>query len=149
MTCRLLAVRYARLAAGRRPMGFHAWLSVLKSVSAFEAYLKEHDAALDPTRVLEFLLLSRGFPRSVFYCLTAAESQLERLVGDDDRSRLLRVMGRVRARAEYCDVQETLASGLDQFLEQLQEDIYAVADAVDRHFFKAGTDLELHTYQTV
>ncbi len=148
MTCRLLAVRYARLAAGRRPMGFHAWLSVLKSVSAFEAYLKEHDAALDPVRVLEFLLLSPTFPRSVLYCLRTAERQLEWLVGDRPEQ-LLRVMGRVRARAEYCDVQDMLASGLDQFLEHLQEDIYAVADAVDLHFFKSGTDLDLHTYQTV
>ena len=29
-------------------MGFHAWVSVLKSVSAYEAYLKAHDASLQP-----------------------------------------------------------------------------------------------------
>ena len=69
MTCRLLSVRYARLAGGEGQSGFHAWVSVLKSVSAYEAYLKAHDASLDPTDVLQFLLLDQEFPRSVLYCL--------------------------------------------------------------------------------
>ena len=46
----------------RRQSGFHAWVSVLKSVSAYEAYLKAHDASLDPTDVLQFLLLDQEFP---------------------------------------------------------------------------------------
>lgn len=149
MGCRLLAVRYAALIGSPRPMGFHAWLAVLKSVSAFEAYLKEHDAALDPARVLEFLLLSPTFPRSVLYALRVAEDQLRELVDSDRGDPLERRIGRVRARAEYCDISEVLETGLDQFLESLQEDIYGVAEAVNRHFFRAGTDLDLHAYQSV
>ena len=149
MGCRLLAVRYAALLRSERPMGFHAWVAVLKSVSAFEAYLKEHDAALDPTRVLEFLLLSPTFPRSVLYSLRVAEDQLATLVGPDRSSSVERTIGRVRARAEFCDIDEVLATGLDQFLETLQTDIYDVAEAVDRHFFRVGTELDLHAYKSV
>lgn len=148
MTCRLLAVRYARLLHAGRPMGFHAWLAVLKSVSAYEAYLKAHDASFEPTKVLEFLLLSPTFPRSVLFALRVAESQLDRLAVGDERANLMRLVGRVRARAEFCDIDEVLRGGLDQFLESLQADIYDVARAVDQHFFRAGTDLELHAYQS-
>ncbi len=148
MTCRLLAVRYARLVDSGGSMVFHSWLAVLNSVSAFEAYLKEHAAALTPTDVLEFLLRSPDFPRSVLYGLRAAERQIERLVSDDRRSSLERCIGRVRARVEYSDVEEVLEGGLDQFLESLQSDIYEVAAEVDLHFFQSGTDLELHAVES-
>lgn len=148
MTCRLLGVRYARLVRGDRQMGFQAWLAVLKSVSAYEAYLKAHDASFDPTRVLEFLLLSGTFPRSVLFSLRVAEAQLSHLASDGGLTDLTKLMGRVRARAEFCDLDRVLASGLDQFIEVMQADILDVARAIDRHFFRAGTDLEIHAYQT-
>lgn len=148
MTCRLLAVRYARLASGAQPMGFHAWVAVLKSVSAFEAYLKEHEAALEPNHVLEFLLLSETFPRSVLYCLRVSETQLEVLT-TGGRSTAQRLLGRVRAGCEFAAVDEVLASGLDQFLDELQRDIFDVAQAVDSHFFRAGTDLDLRAFESI
>lgn len=149
MACRLLAVRYARLVARGGQMGFHTWVSVLKSVSAYEAYLKAHDASLDPTNVLEFLLLDQQFPRSVLYCLQQVESQLQVLTTEPHQTNVERVIGRVRAKAEFCDIETIIVDGLDQFLEELQGDIYAVAEAVDAHFFRSGTDLELHTVRAI
>ncbi len=147
MTCRLLAVRYARLAAADGPTGFHAWVSVLKSVSAYEAYLKAHDAALNPTHVLEFLLLDKEFPRSVLYCLQQVERMLGLIIGSGDQSSLTRAIGRVRARAEFCDVAAIVGAGLEIFLEELQKEIYDVSDELEERFFRAGTDLELHSYR--
>jgi len=148
MTCRLLAVRYAGLSRSETPMGFHAWVSVLKSVSAYEAYLKAHDASLHPTRVLEYLLLDRDFPRSVFYCLRTVEDQLTILTGRSQQTAVGRAIGRVRARAEFCDIEDILDDGLDQFLQSLQVEIYDVAEEVEAHFFKSGTDLQLHSYRS-
>jgi uncharacterized alpha-E superfamily protein len=148
MTCRLLAVRYAGLSSSEIRMGFHAWVSVLKSVSAYEAYLKAHDASLDPTSVLEYLLLNREFPRSVLYCLRTVEDQLTILAGPSQTTSVGRAIGRVRARAEFCDIEAILDAGLDEFLESLQVEIYEVANEVDLHFFKSGTDLQLHAYRS-
>ncbi|HVR80303.1 MAG TPA: alpha-E domain-containing protein [Acidimicrobiia bacterium] len=147
MTCRLLAVRYARLAGEEAEMGFHTWASVLKSVSAYEAYLKAHDASLNPTKVLEFLLLSQEFPRSVLYCLQLVERLLERLAESPQQTPVERAIGRVRARAEFCDISVIVNEGLDQFLEELQKEIYDVSEEVEEHFFRAGTDLQLHSYR--
>lgn len=148
MTCRLLAVRYARLDRSGTDMGFHAWVSVLKSVSAYEAYLKAHDASFSPSSVLEYLLLDRDFPRSVLYCLRTVEDQLGKLTDRDQRAQLSRVIGRVRARVEFCDIEGILANGLDQFLESVQGDIYELAEAVDERYFRTGTDLQLHSYRS-
>ncbi|HEY7469727.1 MAG TPA: alpha-E domain-containing protein [Acidimicrobiia bacterium] len=147
MTCRLLAVRYARLAAREEKMGFHAWVSVLKSVSAYEAYLKTHDASLDPTDVLEFLLLDQEFPRSVLYCLQHVERLYDQLEGPDEHSSAERAIGRVRARAQYCDIEAIVNEGLDEFLEDLQKEIYEVSNEIEEQYFRAGTDLQLHSYR--
>lgn len=149
MACRLLAVRYARMVNSGRGMAFHAWVSVLKSVSAFEAYLKEYRAALDANKVLEFLLLSPEFPRSVLFCLREAEALLIQLADGETRPDVLRLVGRVRARTEFCDIDEILGEGLDTFLERLQGDIYAVADQADAYFFRSGTELDLHSFESI
>jgi uncharacterized alpha-E superfamily protein len=147
MTCRLLSVRYKAL-GGTREMEYHWWAGLLSSVSAFEAYLKEHRASVDPARVLEFLLLSPGFPRSVLFCLRATELQLDALVPVDQRVAAQRLLGRVRAGVEYCDVEELVVVGLGEFLDHLQVDIWKVGEAIDAHFFRHGADLDLHAYMS-
>jgi uncharacterized alpha-E superfamily protein len=147
MTCRLLAVRYARLAGSESQIGFHAWVSILKSVSAYEAYLKAHDASLNPTNVLEFLLLDQEFPRSVLYCLQQVERLLGLLAEPGQQTNVERAIGRVRARAEFCDIATLVNGGLDPFLEELQREIYEVSEEVEDHYFRAGTDLQLHSYR--
>ncbi len=145
MTCRLVAVRYKAL-GGTRELEFHWWAGLLSSVSAYEAYLKEHQAAMDPAHVLEFLLVSPGFPRSVLFCLRATEQQLDALIPADRRVEAQRLLGRVRAGVEYCDVEDLLVTGLGEFLDRLQEDISKVGEAINAHFFRHGADLDLHAY---
>ena len=79
MTCRLLNVRYSQLVDGDAPLAFHDWVAVLKSVSALEAFRKRYRASMDAVSVVEFLLLSREFPRSVLFALQTAEGQLSHL----------------------------------------------------------------------
>jgi uncharacterized alpha-E superfamily protein len=141
MTCRLLGVRFALFDANG-PVTFHHWVAVLNSVSAFEAYVKAYKGAMDPAEVLEFLLLSRDFPRSVLFCLQAAERQLGRLAPPDESIAPLRRLSRVRADLEYRERNE-LDDRLAVFLGRLQDDIRQVADAVAAHFFRSGISPEL------
>ena len=71
MTCRLLDVRYSQLVTAGAKGGFHHWLQTLKSASGSEAFRRRYRASMDPADVVEFLLLSRTFPRSVLYSLQA------------------------------------------------------------------------------
>jgi uncharacterized alpha-E superfamily protein len=149
MTCRLLNVRYAQLTASEHA-GFHDWVGVLKSASAFEAYRKSYQARMDPAQVVEFLLFREDFPRSVLFCLRAAESGLARLGPLGQVTRPQRLLGRIRAELEYRDIDELLEEGLHDFLDRVQEQVWAVADAVADQFFRheLRSDLQLHAHRT-
>lgn len=137
MTCRLLNVRYAQLE--RRGADSHDWVSVLKSAGAFEAYRKTHRVTMDAGLVVEFLLWNETFPRSVLFCLRAAEAGLAALCGAEPSrpgARSQRLLGRIRAELEYRDIGELLEEGLHDFLDRVQEQVWAVADAVADEFFR-------------
>lgn len=144
MTCRLIDVRYGQLDALRVPSrrgvivedgGFHHWVAVLKSASAFEAYRRRYRSSTDPVDVIEFLLLAEDLPRSVLYCLTSAMRQLEAL-SEGRPSRAVRLLGRTTSSLQYRDVAELLDEDLHDFLEDVQHRIQQVAEAVAEEFFR-------------
>jgi uncharacterized alpha-E superfamily protein len=147
MTCRLLSVRFGTQASSGLHADVHYWMAVLKSVAAFEAYLKVKRAEIERTDVLEFLLLSREFPRSVLFCLRASERELSQLGGGRQPSRPERLLGRLRADLEFSDVGEMLEHGLPDALETLQDGILAVADAVAAQFFRGSHSPALHAFE--
>jgi uncharacterized alpha-E superfamily protein len=146
MTCRLLNVRYAQLTA-TDDTDAHQWRLVLRSASALEAHRRAYRTNVDSSSVVEFLLLSREFPRSVLFCLRAAEGFLAELAPPVPAILAQRLLGRIRAALEFRDVHELLAEDLTRFLDEVQEGVGAVADAVARQFFNL-VDLELHTFET-
>ena len=150
MTCRLLNVRYAQLTSTPHA-GFHDWVGVLKSASSFEAYRKSYKARMDPKHVVEFLLLDDDIPRSLFFCLRAAEGGLNRLVAPGQFTRPQRLLGRLRADLEFRQIDELLAEGLQDFLDRVEQDVWSVADAVADQFFHHGlrSDVEVHTQRAV
>jgi uncharacterized alpha-E superfamily protein len=146
MTCRLLDVRYS----GDQTVGFHHWTGTLKSASAFEAYRRVYRGSMDPADVLEFLLLSRHFPRSVLFCLRRAENDLATLSRVDGLlSRPERLLGRIRADLEYRDVTEIVAHGVPDFLDRLQRGVRQVAEAVAVEYFRNSQELDLHALDAI
>jgi uncharacterized alpha-E superfamily protein len=149
MTCRLLSVRWVQRGSPDPQATYQHWGAVLKSVSAFEAYVRVHHDVMGVAEVLEFLLLSREFPRGVLFCLRSAEDQLARLGPGDRPIPPHRLLGRMRATLEYLDVPELVNDGLQRFLDQLQEGIWQVADSVSLHFFQRGAEHELHSLGSI
>jgi uncharacterized alpha-E superfamily protein len=145
MTCRLLDVRYAQ-SDSDGVGGFHHWMSTLKSASASEAYRKAFRSSMDPEDVIDFLLLSRIFPRSVLFCLRRAEADLNLLGSRDGTlSRPERLLGRIRADLEFREVHEVVAGGLHSFLDQLQRGVRQVAEAVALQYFRSSHEVFLHS----
>jgi uncharacterized alpha-E superfamily protein len=144
MSCRLLNVRYGELSGATDLAGFHLLVGVLKSASASEAYRKTYGAAMDPARVVEFLLLSRTFPRSVLYCLRQAERDLARLTAGDALTRPERIVGRIRAELEFCDVAELLEGGLHGHLDRIQDGVREASDAIAGQYFR-NVHIDLHS----
>ncbi|MCW2648451.1 MAG: hypothetical protein QOF87_2293 [Pseudonocardiales bacterium] len=136
MTARLLAATVST------PSPEDGWIATLRACSAHEAYLRTYQRGVEPQLVLEFLLLDRLFPRSVFHALVVGEEALTRLdpmatqgrAGNDAR----RVIGRTRTDLEFLP-SDAVLEDLPKRLHDLQTAMSEVSDAVSRRFFGDST----------
>ncbi len=116
-------------------------IALLRSCSAFEPFRRSPGSALQPDRVIEYLLLSREFPRAVLFCVNRCLQALESL-GDPgaalrpDHPR--RLLGRLSADLEYLALPDVLGSPLDQFLDGLLLRFNAAGDSITRTFFNTS-----------
>ena len=139
MTTRLLCARYAD--AFERS----GWTTTLRSCSAYESYLRTYRHAVDAASALEFLLLDRLFPRSVYHALTTAELSLDGLdprsarAGVDDEAR--RRLGRLRSELEFLHLDEAMEN-LPGLLERLQHECAEVHAAIAVRYFRETRVIE-------
>lgn len=138
MTARLLAATVST------PAPEDGWIATLRACSAHEAYLRTYQRAVEPQLVLEFLLLDRLFPRSVFHALVVGEDALTRL--DPDAGRVgagndaRRAIGRTRTDLEFLPA-ELVLEDLPKRLHDLQTGMSEVSDAVSRRFFDGSATI--------
>jgi uncharacterized alpha-E superfamily protein len=132
MTARLLLARLP----GPQEL---AWPLLLHACGAYESFIRTHGWAAEPSRVAEFLLLDRLFPRSVLHSLVTAETCLAALnpgpvrMGMDDPAR--RPVGQLRTRLEYADPAQ-LPDELPDLLGQLQEACAEACEAITSRYFQ-------------
>ncbi|MUL64081.1 hypothetical protein BOO86_06350 [Mycobacterium sp. CBMA 234] len=133
MTVRLLLARVGDRASSP------AWVTVLRSAGAHDTYLRTYRGALDAGRVVEFMLLDRLFPRSVFYSLRLAEQHLDELhnrpsdrVGATGEAQ--RLLGRTRSELEFLRPGLVLDS-LESRLLGLQQSCREVGEALALDYF--------------
>jgi uncharacterized alpha-E superfamily protein len=112
---------------------------VLRSAGAHDTYLRTYRGALDARRVVQFLLLDRLFPRSVFHALRQAEACLEQLdhrpttrVGA--RAEAIRLLGKARSDLEFLRPDD-LPEDLTGRLLALQQTVRDVGEAVSLQYF--------------
>src|SRR6202171_3146852 len=94
------------------------WLAVLRSAGSAEAYSRYYSLRVEPTRVLEFLLLNPTFPQLVRFSRVAAWNSLESIsrATADSAGPPVRALGLLQARLEHASVDEVIEYGLEQFL---------------------------------
>src|SRR3954465_9899020 len=94
MTARLLATRSLTEASGP------SWTTILRSVGAYEAYLRTYRGVPSARNAAEFLLLDRLFPRSIIFSVTRAEQMLRDIAPASDRvgigDNAQRLLGQIR-----------------------------------------------------
>src|SRR5689334_1012317 len=133
MTVRLLLSRVGDSASSP------AWVTLLRSAGAHDTYLRTYRGVLDATRVVEFMLLDRLFPRSVFYSLRLAEHNLDELL-HNPQSRIgataeaQRLLGQARSELEFLQPGVLLES-LESRLAGLQATCRDVGEALSLQYF--------------
>lgn len=136
MTVRLLLSRVGDSASSP------AWVTLLRSAGAHDTYLRTYRGVLDATRVVEFMLLDRLFPRSVFYSLRLAEHSLDELdhrphsrVGATAEAQ--RLLGRARSELEFLRPGVLLES-LEERLGAIQQTCRELGEALALQYFHSA-----------
>ncbi len=140
-TSRILDVKYfillPRVEYVDTPYDNIQWAALLKSASALEMYRKRF-RRISPTRVVDFLMFDREFPRAIRHCLINAEESLHRITGSPPglfSNEAERRLGRLRAEIDYADINEVFEVGLHHYLDSFQTKLNAVDDAIFNTFF--------------
>jgi uncharacterized alpha-E superfamily protein len=140
-TSRLLDVKYYILlpsvADVGTPLDDIQWAAVLHSASALEMYRKRH-GHIAPEQIVEFLVLDHEFPRSIHYCLTAANDSLHSISGTPVgmyRNPAEQRLGQLRAELAYADTEHIIKRGLHEFLDGFQTKLNLVDQSIFDTFF--------------
>ena len=133
MTARLLATRSLTEASGP------SWTTILRSVGAYEAYLRTYRGVPSTRNAAEFLLLDRLFPRSILFAVARAETCLREIepagsgrVGFGDQAQ--RLLGQIRSELEYRPIADLLED-LTGHMENVQSATSAASEAIRERYF--------------
>ncbi|RLT37693.1 MAG: alpha-E domain-containing protein [Chloroflexi bacterium] len=113
------------------------WVGLLKSCSAFEAYCRIYTPTLHTGHIAEFLVLSPVLPRSLHFCadrMHQAVQQIASITGGGRSQRLTRLTGRLQAIVRYGQIDEILANGLHNFLNDFIDQCQQIHMAIYRAY---------------
>lgn len=140
-TSRILDVKYHIILPSVEQVGASLdiiqWAALLKSVSAYDMFRKSH-GNITPSNIVEFLVLDKYFPRSIFRCVTQLETSLKLISGSNGEgyaNKAEKLAGKIRSEMEFSDVADIFQMGLHEYLDQIQIKLNSLSDEVHKAFF--------------
>jgi uncharacterized alpha-E superfamily protein len=113
-------------------------MALLKSVTGFNTYRRLY-GNINPSMVVEFLVLNKYFPRSVFFCLKEAEQCLYKISGSNGSgfsNSAEKSMGELRSKLEFDDINDVISGGLHEYLEKLLIKINHISNEINNNYFQ-------------
>jgi uncharacterized alpha-E superfamily protein len=140
-TSRILDVKYFILLPTPSDVGTPyddlQWRALLSSASALEMYRQKYGQTT-PVNVVRFLVLDKEFPRAVLHCLGQADQSLHAISGTPQGSFTNlpeQRLGRLYSDLAYRQAEEIVAQGLHEFIDDLQNRLNLVGEAIFETFF--------------
>jgi len=139
MTTRIIDVRSTQLTRrGETADEFEdlQWMSVLRSLTAFQMFRRHGGGRLGGVAVLQFLLQDREFPRSVLFCLGAIQEALRQLPA---ARKFERELDRARALVRDAGVKSLLESegaALHTLMDEIQVSLARMHTALAEGYFR-------------
>ena len=106
---------------------FYHWVSLLRSVSAFEIFRQTYSDQITPERVVELLVFNPQLPRSLTKCIDQL-LQLITLLKNSKSKEIERLIGKLKSEFDYSTIDDIYKEGLDQFIQRFLEKINHIAD---------------------
>ncbi len=139
MTSRIIDVRSANLLTEEsmelRPFENIQWMSVLKSLTAYQMYRQAMQARIRRSDVVKFLFQSQRFPRSILFCVL----QMERCVQElPDYENTLRRIHQAKRLIQGAELQAYDQSMLHTFIDHIQIELNHIHNALNEQYFLSG-----------
>jgi uncharacterized alpha-E superfamily protein len=109
------------------------WVSLLKTCTGFEAYLRSHHAEVNPRSIAQFLLLNATFPRSIRFCadrIVEALQQIGYATGGRRSEQLDRLAGRLQASLQFTYIDEIIGGGVQEYLADVERQCEGLSSAI-------------------
>lgn len=136
MTTRIIDVRSATLLPDMvddlTPFENLQWMSVLKSLTAYQMYRRGMRLRIRRPDVLKFLLQERRFPRAFYHTLCEVEGCLNDLPHNEKPLQLLNALQRKLLRAKP---QELRQEKLHDFIDELQLGLIGINNSINDTYF--------------
>src|SRR5471032_1088264 len=137
MTTRILdandEIFIKRPATTSHTSGTLQWSAILRSCSSHDAYRKFYVAQVEPDKVVEFLILSEFFPRSIRFCAGAMDAALRRISGCKEEhftNQAEKLTGRLVAELNYSALEDIKTVGMHQYMDDLQIKLNVIGAAI-------------------
>lgn len=135
MTTRIIDVRSADLLPEHEsltPFENIQWMSVLKSLTAYQMYRRTVQERVSRPYVLKFLLKEKTFPRSFFHSLLEVKSCLQKLPRNKLLITQLNELGKMVLRADQAILEQ---DDLHQFIDDLQLGLGEINQEITKNYF--------------
>lgn len=135
-TARLLDVKYfhllPKLSDVGSPLDDLHWGALLQSLNAGEVYSRTY-GLIDQFKVINMIVLDRGFPRAILFCLHSALNSLYRITNDTPKEphELLQAL---ITRVESMTPEMIINFGLHEFIDDLQKSLNDLHDVIYQTF---------------
>ena len=119
------------------PSDLPYWRNLLLSLSGYELYLKRYHSGLQSRNVAELAILNPEFPRSILYCTTRLDRTMREMAQENISAtpQLQKIVGRLRSKIEYTDIETISQTGLHRFLSEVRQDFFAFSTALGKTYF--------------
>lgn len=139
MTSRIIDVRSANLLTEEslelRPFENIQWMSVLKSLTAYQMYRQAMQARIRRSDVVKFLFQSQRFPRSILFCVQQMERCVQQL---PDFENSLRRIHQAKRLIQGAELQAYDQGMLHEFIDHIQIEMNHIHEALNEQYFLTG-----------
>ena len=138
-TARILDVKYRILLPATEKVGgsldYFQWTTILREVSAFNAYHWVYRESIKPVLVADLLILNPEMPRSLASCYRMLVEHLD-LIADayGRRGESQRLASNMRAKLAGADIERIFASGLHEFIQGFISENNALGAAISEQY---------------
>ena len=138
-TADILDVKLSNLAYDLdKPTDTTYWKYLLMSISGYSLYLKRYRSGFEARNIIDQVLFNVDFPRSVLYSLNQLQRYFQRLQSDQNTEGFSKVdfmIGKLRSKLQYSDVQSVSHTGLHHYLTSINAEISSIGSMLNHYYF--------------